>query len=125
VRNAAYCLGCNTLIESKHRHDFVRCPCGAVFVDGGQDYLRRGWDQATPVVLDAGEFLPEAPKEWPGSGVWHYLKPGGGLLCGSKGKYSPYRGLGDHCDSVCKHCERIQYKRDVQAVLDGIKGEQP
>lgn len=45
--NKAKCLVCNTIIESKHRHDFVTCPCGNLHVDGGYDYLKRGcknWD---------------------------------------------------------------------------------
>lgn len=42
VRNSVICLQCNQEIESRHRHDFVRCQCGNVFVDGGKDYLRRG-----------------------------------------------------------------------------------
>lgn len=41
LRNSALCLECNTEIESKHRHDYVSCPCGAIAVDGGKDYLRR------------------------------------------------------------------------------------
>jgi len=40
--NKAKCLICNTIAESKHRHDFCFCQCGAMFVDGGLDYLRRG-----------------------------------------------------------------------------------
>ncbi len=44
TRNAIRCLKCNTVIESKHVHDFVRCPCKACFVDGGHDYLRRGFN---------------------------------------------------------------------------------
>lgn len=44
VRNSAICGGCGDHIESKHRHDFVSCTCGALFVDGGKDYLRRGFD---------------------------------------------------------------------------------
>ena len=36
------CLKCKDIIESKQRHDFVRCRCGALFVDGGDDYLRMG-----------------------------------------------------------------------------------
>lgn len=43
IRNRVRCKKCNDIIESKHRHDFVRCKCGAVFVDGGIDYLRGGW----------------------------------------------------------------------------------
>lgn len=42
VRNAARCRKCGTVIESRQRHDFVWCKCGAIFVDGGTDYLRAG-----------------------------------------------------------------------------------
>ncbi len=42
LRNAAQCALCKDIIESKHRHDFVSCKCGEIFVDGGQDYLRGG-----------------------------------------------------------------------------------
>lgn len=42
VRNMGKCRLCGDIIESTFRHDFVRCSCGAVFVDGGKDYLRRG-----------------------------------------------------------------------------------
>jgi len=39
--NKARCLLCNTIIESSHRHDYVKCKCGAIAVDGGKDYLAR------------------------------------------------------------------------------------
>jgi hypothetical protein len=42
ARNRAMCRVCKSVIESKHRHDFVTCNCGAIFVDGGHDYIRRG-----------------------------------------------------------------------------------
>jgi DNA-directed RNA polymerase subunit RPC12/RpoP len=42
VSNKAQCAKCKTIIESTHRHDFKQCPCGAIFVDGGLDYIRRG-----------------------------------------------------------------------------------
>jgi hypothetical protein len=41
LRNAVRCRRCGTVIESTYRHDFKTCPCGAVSVDGGLDYLRR------------------------------------------------------------------------------------
>ena len=41
IRNAIRCSICGDEIESKHRHDFVTCKCGACSVDGGHDYLRR------------------------------------------------------------------------------------
>ena len=42
IKNKAKCRKCGTIIESKHRHDFVLCKCEAIFVDGGKEYLRRG-----------------------------------------------------------------------------------
>lgn len=43
VRNAARCRLCDTIVESKYRHDFQACKCGKMFVDGGKDYIRRGF----------------------------------------------------------------------------------
>jgi hypothetical protein len=51
IQNAVSCLGCGDFIVSKHRHDFVTCTCGAVSVDGGQEYLRRVGDFANAVDL--------------------------------------------------------------------------
>lgn len=42
IRNAARCKRCGDVIESKSRHDWKQCSCGAIFVDGGRDYLRHG-----------------------------------------------------------------------------------
>jgi hypothetical protein len=42
IRNRAKCLKCGDIIESKYRHDFVKCSCGAIFVDGGNEYWRAG-----------------------------------------------------------------------------------
>lgn len=44
-RNAVRCLRCDTVIESKHRHDWVQCECGDVYVDGGHDYHRMGFTE--------------------------------------------------------------------------------
>ena len=40
--NKARCRLCGDVIESKHSHDWQSCSCGAIFVDGGREYLRRG-----------------------------------------------------------------------------------
>ena len=41
TRNAIKCLQCNTVLESKHRHDFQYCGCeNQTSVDGGYDYSR-------------------------------------------------------------------------------------
>lgn len=63
IRNSALCLLCQEEIESKHRHDFVTCPCGNVSVDGGTDYLRRAsisglWeDTSIERIFDSVEEL--------------------------------------------------------------------
>lgn len=43
TRNAAKCLNCGEVVESRHRHDWVSCRCGNIFVDGGLDYRRFGY----------------------------------------------------------------------------------
>jgi hypothetical protein len=42
--NRVRCKHCNSIIESKTRHDFVTCKCGRVSVDGGKDYFKRSAD---------------------------------------------------------------------------------
>lgn len=46
LTNKIKCKYCGDIIESKYRHDFVRCKCGKVAVDGGHDYLRRNFPES-------------------------------------------------------------------------------
>lgn len=41
IRNRVRCVKCDTVLESRHRHDFRSCPCGN-FIDGGLSYVRAG-----------------------------------------------------------------------------------
>ena len=50
VKNRCQCRQCDDIIESRHRHDFVRCQCVAIFTDGGTAYIRRG-------ATDLGVFI--------------------------------------------------------------------
>ena len=43
IRNATRCKHCGEVIESTYRHDFKWCSCKSVAVDGGHDYIRRGF----------------------------------------------------------------------------------
>jgi len=52
MRNRIKCAKCETIIESTYRHDFQPCPCGAVFVDGGQDYQRLGGEFADVIIVN-------------------------------------------------------------------------
>lgn len=40
-RNRARCKLCGDIVESLHVHDFQRCKCGAMAVDGGPEYGKR------------------------------------------------------------------------------------
>jgi len=57
-KNKAQCKLCKDIIESKYTHDFVRCKCGAIFVDGGHDYWRRGGERENII-----EILEELEKD--------------------------------------------------------------
>jgi hypothetical protein len=63
VRNALKCARCFDVIESVRRHDFRWCKCGAVFVDGGKDYIRRGGDFEAMISLDEFAGSDETPIE--------------------------------------------------------------
>lgn len=60
IANTAKCRKCGTVIESRTRHEFVSCPCGAVSIDGGTDYFRRCGDPAdfAPMTdLDTVQYI--------------------------------------------------------------------
>lgn len=42
-RNRAQCPQCKDIVESLFTHDFQYCSCKGIFVDGGKDYIRRGF----------------------------------------------------------------------------------
>lgn len=51
TKNAVKCLVCNTVLESKYRHNFVTCGCpNETFTDGGLVYQRLGSKDLDKVV---------------------------------------------------------------------------
>lgn len=60
-RNAARCRKCGDEIESMHRHDWRACQCGAIYVDGGLAYIRRGGHPADVEDLSEWEEEENAP----------------------------------------------------------------
>ena len=63
IRNAAKCNKCGDAIQSVSRHDFVECKCKAIYVDGGNEYLRSGGDRKDFISLYVGTsntFIPES-----------------------------------------------------------------
>jgi phage FluMu protein Com len=45
IKNCIRCKKCGQVIVSKHPHDFVTCKCGACSVDGGNQMLRRVYEE--------------------------------------------------------------------------------
>lgn len=56
VKNSCKCLDCNKVLVSIHVHDYRVCGCpNQTMVDGGKDYIRRGYmDRAK--VEELSEF---------------------------------------------------------------------
>lgn len=59
VRNVAKCLICGETIESTHRYDYRICSCGNLRVDGGTDYIRRGFMNGRESFENLNEFIEE------------------------------------------------------------------
>ena len=56
TKNAIKCLVCNTILESKHQHDFQRCNCSnGAFVDGGLSCIRLGANDLD-LIEDISEY---------------------------------------------------------------------
>jgi poly-beta-hydroxyalkanoate depolymerase len=50
ITNKAQCRLCEDIIESKSRHDYVRCSCGEIAVDGGTDYRKRSAGNLSNII---------------------------------------------------------------------------
>jgi len=58
-RNRCKCLGCGTILESKHTYEFQRCGCeNNTFIDGGLDYSRGGGKDLS-LIQDLCEYEDE------------------------------------------------------------------
>lgn len=58
----AKCRKCNDIIISKHRHDCVTCSCGAISVDGGNDYFKVRFDHPENFICiddEGNEIIPK------------------------------------------------------------------
>jgi hypothetical protein len=64
MRNRVKCRKCGDIIESKTRHDYVTCKCGAVAVDGGSSYMRR---TGSPADIEELEEWPKDSKDMCGN----------------------------------------------------------
>jgi len=50
--NKIKCNHCGDVIESRTVHEYVECSCGMVSVDGGHEYLKRGFTNSPNDLFD-------------------------------------------------------------------------
>ena len=50
--NKIKCNHCGDVIESRTVHEYVECSCGIVSVDGGHEYLKRGFTNSPNDLFD-------------------------------------------------------------------------
>lgn len=55
------CPECGDFIWSKHRHNFVRCRCRKVAIDGGTDYIRMVRE---PFITEVREVQDNSEDDW-------------------------------------------------------------
>lgn len=60
--NKAQCTHCRDILVSEFLHDFKTCSCGALSVDGGTDYLRRGGNKEDYIELSVFQYEDMYPK---------------------------------------------------------------
>ena len=64
VTNRAQCRLCGDIVESKHGHDFRRCGCGEIFVDGGKNYIRRGASDLNNIIELSETYEETYESDW-------------------------------------------------------------
>ena len=50
VINKAQCKLCGDIIESLNTHDYKRCGCGEIAVDGGKSYIKRSAKDLSNII---------------------------------------------------------------------------
>ena len=61
------CPRCQDVIYSNSRHDWEKCLCGALFIDGGWEYMRWGGagDGSNPLTAEQFRSLERVTREVP------------------------------------------------------------
>ena len=100
IRNMAKCKKCGDIIKSESVHDFRKCRCGALAVDGGHEYLRRLYDEKDMYEeLSVTEIIQD-PVEWEG------IKPGDTAWAILEWNDDPVRVIVDSFEAVNKEVSK-------------------
>lgn len=58
-QEAIHCLSCDDVVYSINRHDFRKCSCGSVSIDGGKDYTNIGYEPDAQYKLVSIDLLTD------------------------------------------------------------------
>ncbi|MBS7020379.1 MAG: hypothetical protein KH135_00700 [Firmicutes bacterium] len=86
ITNKIQCKHCKDIIESKEIHEFKKCKCGKVAVDGAHRYLRRlfPYDPAEDHFIELSHYIDDDGMEVNSSSSESYIIP---TNCGILDKY--------------------------------------
>ena len=77
IVKAITCPKCGDTIFSRARHDFRSCSCGAIFIDGGFDYVRIGGNELETIKVFDLEIKQTKGQLWDD---WNYQDNHYGLI---------------------------------------------
>ena len=63
IKSGVQCPACKDIIFSLYPHDFRRCMCGKVFVDGGDDCMRTGAEPPVELKDIQNVYRPQRTAE--------------------------------------------------------------
>ena len=63
MSNILRCKKCGDIITSKHTHDMVWCKCGAIAIDGGDDYCKITGNPEDMEVFVPSKLIEEKERE--------------------------------------------------------------
>lgn len=63
IQNEAKCRKCKAVIISYTVHDFVYCTCGSISVDGGNEYIKRTFDDLENLI-ELSSFEYSYVEDW-------------------------------------------------------------
>lgn len=62
IKNSIKCNLCGDIIVSKYTHDKVTCKCGTCSADGGNSYLKRGFENSNDDFIELSEYIEISEK---------------------------------------------------------------
>ena len=125
--NKVKCKFCGDIIESKYPHNFVKCSCGKIAIDGGLEYLKRignlnEYEELSFVRVSVKIYGYENYERIKNTYSFHDANKNGNFICPKckTSQVSIIKGDGEKiigCDIValiCDNCKKIYEFKDIK-----------